>query len=114
MLQLDTRAPRPYLFSDGQDMYNRLVLMCTVNVYILARLGRWPILRHQVLQVRKNSTHFTYSLETDSYVCCREYGKKIEINTARHLLWVVFIARYVKYRKQKTQLTYSLRLYFYL
>ena len=41
----DPRAARPYLFSDGQNMYNRVVLVCTVNVYILASLGRRPILR---------------------------------------------------------------------
>ena len=47
----DTRAARPYLLSDGQNMYNRVVLVCTVNVYIPASLGRRPILRCQVLQV---------------------------------------------------------------
>ena len=26
------RAARPYLFCDGQVMYNRVVLVCTVNV----------------------------------------------------------------------------------
>jgi hypothetical protein len=30
----DPRAARPYLYSDGQNMYNRVVLVCTVNVYI--------------------------------------------------------------------------------
>ena len=30
----DPSAARPYLFSDGQNMYNRVVLVCTVNVYI--------------------------------------------------------------------------------
>ena len=49
----DPRAARPYLFSDGQNMYNRVVLVCTVSVYIRASLGRRPILRYQVLQVRK-------------------------------------------------------------
>ena len=39
----DPRAARPYLFSDGQNMYNRVVLVilvcvilfivCTMNVY---------------------------------------------------------------------------------
>ena len=47
----DPRTPRPYLLSDGQNMYNRVVLVCTVNVYIPASLGRRPILRYQVLQV---------------------------------------------------------------
>ena len=47
----DPIGPRPYLFSDGQNMYNRVVLVCTVKVYIHARLGRGPILRYQVLQV---------------------------------------------------------------
>ena len=64
----DPRAPRPYLFSDGQNMYNRVVLVCTVNVYIPASLGRRPILRYQVLyRYLKNCNHFTYSLRTDSY-----------------------------------------------
>ena len=36
---------------DGQNMYNRVVLVCTVNVYIPSSLGRRPILRYQVLQV---------------------------------------------------------------
>ena len=49
----DPRDARPYLFSDGQNMYNRVVLVCTVNVYIPASLGRQPILRYQVLQVPK-------------------------------------------------------------
>jgi hypothetical protein len=102
-VELDPRAPRPYLFSDGRNMYNRVVLVCTVNVYIPAGLRRRPILRYQILQVRKTCTHFTYSLRTDSYVCCREYCKQFEINTAKHLLSAIFIARYVKYRKQKTQ-----------
>ena len=30
----DPRDPRPYLFSNGQNMYNRVVLVCTVKVYI--------------------------------------------------------------------------------
>ena len=34
----DPKATRPYLFSDGQNMYNRVVLVCTVNVYIPASL----------------------------------------------------------------------------
>ena len=51
MLVQDTRAARPYLFSDGQNMYNRAVLVCTVNVYIPASLGRRPILCYQVQQV---------------------------------------------------------------
>ena len=45
------RAARPYLFSDGQNMYNRVVLVCTVNVYIPSSLGRRPILRYQEPQV---------------------------------------------------------------
>ena len=36
----DPRTTRPYLFSDGQNMYNRVVLVCTVNVYISASLCR--------------------------------------------------------------------------
>jgi hypothetical protein len=31
--------PRPYLSPDGQNTYNRVVLVCTVNVYIPASLG---------------------------------------------------------------------------
>ena len=46
----DPRATRPQLFSDGQNMYNRLVLVCAVNVYIPTSLGLWLILRYQVLQ----------------------------------------------------------------
>ena len=34
----DPRAARLYLFSDGQNMYNRVVLVCTVNVYFPASL----------------------------------------------------------------------------
>ena len=30
----DPRAPRPYLFPEGQNMYNQVVLVCTVNIYI--------------------------------------------------------------------------------
>jgi hypothetical protein len=29
----DARAPRPFLFSDEENMYNRVVLVCTVKVY---------------------------------------------------------------------------------
>ena len=47
----DPRAPGPYLFSDGQNMYNRIVSVGTVNAYIPASLGRRSILRSQVLQV---------------------------------------------------------------
>ena len=105
----------PYLFSDVQNMYDLVVLVCTVNVYIPASLGRRPIFRYQVLQVQ-NCTHFTYSLRTDSDISCREYCKKIEINTAigQHLLSAIFIARYFKYGKLKNNLIYSLRFYFYL
>ena len=53
------RAPGLYLFSDGQNMYNRVVLVCTVNLY--ASLGRRSILWYQVPQIRKNCTHFTYN-----------------------------------------------------
>ena len=52
-MEQDPRAPVSYLFSDGENMYNRVVLVCTVNLYILASMGRRPILRHQVLYVRK-------------------------------------------------------------
>ena len=45
----DPWAPRPYLFSDGQNMYNRSVLVCVVNVCMLANLDRRLILRYQIL-----------------------------------------------------------------
>ena len=47
----DPKATRPYLFSDGQNMYNRVVLVRTVNVYIPASLSRRTMLRYQVLRV---------------------------------------------------------------
>ena len=31
LIATDPRAARPYLFSDRQNMYNRVVLVCTVN-----------------------------------------------------------------------------------
>ena len=34
----DPRAARPYLFSDGKNIYNQVVLVCTGNVYIPASL----------------------------------------------------------------------------
>ena len=43
----DLRAARPYLFSDGQNIYNQVVLVSTVNVYISVSLGRRPILQVQ-------------------------------------------------------------------
>ena len=101
----DPRAARPYLFSEGQNMYNRVVLVCTsiVNVYIPASLDRRPILKYQVLQV---PTKF-YSLYLQPWglilISCKEYCKQFEINTARFLLSAVFIVRHFKYRKQKTQ-----------
>ena len=107
----DPRAARPNLFSDGQNMYHLVVLVCTVNVYIPASLCRRPILRYQVC---KKFTHFTYSLKTDSCVGCREYCKQFDINAARHLLSAVFIARHFNIERKKPNLTYSLRLYFYL
>ena len=41
----DPRAPRPYLFSDAQNMYNRVVLVRTVNVfmYCIVLMG-WSLL----------------------------------------------------------------------
>ena len=86
----DPRAPRPYLVSNRQNVHNRVVLVCTVNVYISASLDQRPILRYQVLQVRINCTRFTFSLRTDSYVICRGYCKQFEINIATHLLPAVF------------------------
>jgi hypothetical protein len=97
----NTRVARPYLFPNGQNMYNRVVLVCTMNVYIPANLGRRPIIRYN--RYLQNCTHFTYSLRTDSCLNCREYCEQFEINTVRHLLSAIFIARYFKYRKQKTQ-----------
>ena len=49
----DPRTSRPYLFPDGQNMYNRVVLVCTVNVYMPASLGQ----RYYV-----KNYHFTYIL----------------------------------------------------
>ena len=90
----DLRAARPYLFSDGQNMYNPVVLVCTVNPLACAD-GQFsgPMYYRYV----KNCSHFTYSLRTDSYVCFREYCKQFEIKTARHLLSAVFIARHFEY-----------------
>ena len=54
VLEQDPKAPGPYLFSDGQNMYNGVVLVCTVNVYIPASLGRRTILRyHRVLSCQQ-------------------------------------------------------------
>ena len=92
----------PYLLSEGQNMYNRVVLVYTVNVYIPASLGRWPILRYQVLQVPKKIV-LTLLTVWGLNVSCREYCRQFEINNARHLLSTVFIARHFKYRKQKIQ-----------
>ena len=64
----DPRAPRPYLFSDAQNVYDRAVLVCAVSVYIFASLARRPILRYQVQQVSKNLTNFTYSLRAHFYI----------------------------------------------
>ena len=36
IIDQDPRAPRPYLFSDAQNVFDRVVLVCTVSVYILA------------------------------------------------------------------------------
>ena len=49
----DPRAPRFYLFSDEHNMYN-LVVSSSISVYSEpASFGQRPILRYQVLQVRK-------------------------------------------------------------
>ena len=32
MLDQDPKDPKPYLFSDAQNVYNRVVLVCTVSV----------------------------------------------------------------------------------
>ena len=53
----DPMVPISYLLSDGQNMYNRVALVCAVNVYIPASLDRRPSLRYQVLHVRKNCSH---------------------------------------------------------
>ena len=50
VLVQDPRAARHYLFSGGQNTYNRVVLVRRVNVHIPASWGRRPILRYQVLQ----------------------------------------------------------------
>ena len=43
LLVQDPSVARPYLFSGGQNMYNGVVLVGTMNVYIPASLGRRPI-----------------------------------------------------------------------
>ena len=79
-----------------------VVLVYTVNVYIPASLGRWPILRYQVLQVRKNCTHFTRSVMTDSY-----FVVGIIVNNFKLILPDTFCQQYLLldtiYRKHKTQ-----------
>jgi len=110
-IEQDPRAPRSNLFSDWQNMYNREVLVGTVNKYIAARLGRRPILRYQVLLVHKK-LYSLYLQSVDWFLSCREYCKQFEINTAKYLLSLVFFATHFKYRKQKHNLTYSPRLYF--
>jgi hypothetical protein len=96
-------AARPSLFSDEQNMYNRVVLVCTANVYIPTSLGGRPILRYL-----QSCTHFTYSVRTDSYVCFREYCKQFEILSA------IFITRSLNIDSKKHNLAYSPRLDFYL
>ena len=64
----DLRAHRPCLFSDAQNVYVRVVLVCTVSVCILASLGRRPILRYEVRQVSKNLINFTYILRAHFYI----------------------------------------------
>ena len=69
LIDQDPKAPRPYLFSDAQNVYDRVVLVCTVSICILASLGGRPILRYEVQQVSKNLTNFTYILITHFYIC---------------------------------------------
>ena len=60
----DPSAGRPYLFSDEQNMYNQVVLVSTVNIYMPASLDRRPVLRYQVLQVGKQLySHYVQSGE---------------------------------------------------
>ena len=92
-------------------MYNIVVLVCTVNVYIPLAWADGQSSGTRCYRYVKNCTHFTYSVRTDSYVRCREYYKQFKINTARHLLSAIFIARHLKCKKHN--LTYSVRLYFY-
>ena len=42
----DPWAPRSYLLSNTQNVYNRVVLVLAVNIYIHASLGQRPILRY--------------------------------------------------------------------
>ena len=49
--EIDSWAAKPYLFSDGQNMYSRVVLVCTENVYIPVSLNRLQIISYQILQV---------------------------------------------------------------
>ena len=80
-----------------------------MNVHKLTSLGQRLILSYKALYVPRNCTHFTYSLKTNSYVSCREYCKQFEINTAIHLL-----PDTLNIDSNKHNLTYILRLYFYL
>ena len=85
-------------------MYNRVVLVCKLTVYLPDSLSRGPILKYQLLQVPTNL--YSFYLQCDDWfsLSCREYSKQLEMNTARHLLSTIFIVRYFKYRKQKPQL----------
>ena len=82
--------------------WTKCVQSSSISVYS-ERIHTPSLVRRPILRYLQNCTHFTYNVRTDSYVSCREYCKQFEINTTRHLLSAVFIARYFKYRKHKTQ-----------
>ena len=111
------------LFYDGQNMYNRVVLVCTVNVYIPASLGRWLILRYQVLQIPygmfglydfsgslqnilKNLLNIIDKMKVsdckEGCVFCFQYLKYQAINVANRCL-AVLISNCLQYSIQLTQ-----------
>ena len=83
------------LFSDGQNIYNRVVLVCKVNVYIPASLDRRSILRYLEIVL----TLLTVRGLILTYVVGNI------VNNLKILLPDIFLffASYFKYRKQKTQ-----------
>ena len=59
----DPRAPRSYLFSDGQNMYNRVVLVCTWTYTYPLPWADGQFSGTGYYRYLQNCTHFTYSLE---------------------------------------------------
>ena len=106
---------RLYLFSVGQNMYNRVVLACTVNIYIPASLGRRPILRYQVLQV---STKILLTLLTVwgllLTLVIRNIGNNLRLVLPDTFCRQYLLSHTLNIESKKLYLTYSLRLYFYV